>query len=109
MHNSLEKIKGLSNYTNVYCGHEYTIHNLNFLSSIFKDFESLGKIKDKILDQIKKFDSSMPFNLGEEKVLNPFLSLESIYFKDFMKNKDFNSLGMFQYLRDLRNNYWLSN
>ena len=105
MHNSLEKIKRLSNYTNVYCGHEYTIHNLNFLSSIFKDFEPLGKIKDKILDQIKKFDSSMPFSLGEEKVLNPFLSLESIYFKDFMKNKDFNSLGMFQYLRDLRNNY----
>ena len=105
MYDSLEKIKRLSNNTNVYCGHEYTIHNLNFLNSIFKNCEPLKKIEIKILDQIKKFDSSMPFNLGEEKVLNPFLSLESIYFQDFMKNMQFNSLRMFEYLRDLRNNY----
>ena len=47
----------------------------------------------------------MPFNLGNEKKLNPFLSLKSQTYKNFMQKKGFDDKKMFKYLRDLRNVY----
>ena len=38
-------------------------------------------------------------------VSNPFLSLKSQTYKNFMEKKGFDSIEMFRYLRDLRNSY----
>jgi len=105
MKRSLNKIEKLDDATNVYCGHEYTIHNLNFLKGIFHNDKMLDKIEQDVLKQIKNTKTSMPFNLGNEKKLNPFLSLKSPTYKNFMERKGFGSVEMFRYLRDLRNNY----
>ena len=105
MKRSLNKIEKLDDPTNVYCGHEYTIHNLNFLKGIFHNDKMLDKIEQDVLKQIKNTKTSMPFNLGNEKKLNPFLSLESPTYKNFMERKSFGSIEMFRYLRDLRNDY----
>jgi len=105
MKKSLNKIEKLNDSVNVYCGHEYTIHNLKFLKSIFHNNKMLDKAEQDILKQIKQNNSSMPFNLGNEKKLNPFLSLKSPIYKNFMKKKGFDDVQMFKYLRDLRNNY----
>ena len=105
MKSSLKKIKKLDDSINVYCGHEYTIHNLNFLKEIFHNDKMLEKIEQDILKQIKNTKTSMPFNLGNEKKLNPFLSLKSLTYKNFMEKKGFGSVEMFRYLRDLRNDY----
>ena len=105
MKKSLNKIAKLDDSMNVYCGHEYTIHNLKFLKSIFHMDNILDKAEQDILKQIKKTKSSMPFNLGNEKKLNPFLSLQSSTYRNFMKKKDFDDVKMFKFLRDLRNNY----
>ena len=85
MKKSLNKIKKLDDSINVYCGHEYTIHNLNFLKEIFPNDKMLEKIEQDILKQIKNTKTSMPFNLGNEKKLNPFLSLKSQTYKNFME------------------------
>jgi|TARA_B100000959_G_scaffold44461_1_gene44921 hydroxyacylglutathione hydrolase len=105
MKRSLNKIKKLDDLINVYCGHEYTIHNLNFLKGIFQNDKMLDEVEQYVLKQIKNTKTSMPFNLGEEKKLNPFLSLESPTYKNFMEKRGFGSVEMFKYLRDLRNNY----
>ena len=105
MKKSLNKIEKLDDSINVYCGHEYTIHNLKFLKKIFHNEKMLNKAELDILEQIKHTKSSMPFNLGNEKKLNPFLSLESPTYRNFMKKKGFDSIRMFKYLRDLRNDY----
>ena len=105
MKKSLNKIEKLDNSINVYCGHEYTIHNLKFLKTIFNDNKLLHNAEHNILEQIKQTKSSMPFNLGIEKKLNPFLSLKSLTYRNFMKKKGFNEEKMFKYLRDLRNMY----
>ena len=55
--------------------------------------------------QQKNTNSSMPFNLGCEKKLNPFLSLKSPIYRNFMEKKGFDNIKMFKYLRDLRNDY----
>ena len=105
MKRSLNKIEKLDDSINVYCGHEYTIHNLKFLKGIFHNDKMLDKIEQDVLKQIKNTKTSMPFNLGNEKKLNPFLSLKSLTYKNLMERKGFGSVEMFRYLRDLRNDY----
>ena len=105
MKRSLNKIEKLDDSINVYCGHEYTIHNLKFLKGIFHNDKMLDKIEQDVLKQIKNTKTSMPFNLGNEKKLNPFLSLKSPTYLNFMEKKGFDDEKMFKYLRDLRNDY----
>ena len=105
MKKSLNKIEKLNDSINVYCGHEYTIHNLKFLKSIFHNNKMIDKAEHNILRQINETKSSMPFNLGNEKKLNPFLSLKAPIYRNFMKKKGFNNIEMFKYLRNLRNEY----
>ena len=105
MFNSLEKIKELDDKTNVYCGHEYTDSNLNFLLSIFPLNESLLIEREKISLQLLETGSSIPFNLGKEKELNPFLAPNSKYFNNFKKKNNLSNLELFSYLRDLKNNF----
>ena len=105
MFSSLKRIERLDNETMVYCGHEYTLNNLYFLQSIFTNHQGLNYLKDKINFQMSKTQASIPFNLGEEKDFNPFLSSESTYYLDFKKNKKFTDLTMFSHLRDLKNKF----
>ena len=74
MFNSLKKIEDLDDETMVYCGHEYTLTNLKFLNSLFFLNKNLNLVKDAISSQLTKTKSSIPFNLGREKDINPFLS-----------------------------------
>jgi hydroxyacylglutathione hydrolase len=105
MYFSLQKINSLNNKTMVYCGHEYTVSNLSFLMSIFPDNDFLFTEKDNINSQLLKTKSSIPFNLGREKAINPFLSSKLGYYKEFKNKNKFSDIEMFSYLRDLKNNF----
>lgn len=71
MHTSLAKLKKLPAETLVYCGHEYTLHNLEFCKSMDKGFEDeLAKAK-----QIRDAGNfTVPFLLGDQIEKSPFLS-----------------------------------
>ncbi len=105
MHESLKKIKSLSNDTEVYCGHEYTKNNLNFLLSLFPNFKELQLEKKKIDKQIIESGASIPFNLGHEKNINPFLSSESLFYQDFKKKNKLKDFDMFSFLRGLKDKF----
>jgi hydroxyacylglutathione hydrolase len=105
MYNSLKIIEKISDDASVYCGHEYTINNLNFLLSIFNDFSELKEIKIEIEKQLKDQKMSIPFKLKEEKRLNPFLSTKSNYYQKFMEINNFDELAFFKYLRDKKNSF----
>ena len=105
MFNSLQKINALDNKTAVYCGHEYTKTNISFLISIFPQNEILHAEKQKINLQLNDMGSSIPFNLGEEKIINPFLSPDSDYFADYKRDNNLSGFQLFSHLRDLKNNF----
>jgi hydroxyacylglutathione hydrolase len=105
MFSSLQKINALNNMTKVYCGHEYTDNNLNFLLSIFPKNKNILTEKKKIDLQLKETGSSIPFKLGKEKVLNPFLSPNSDCFKEFKNENNLSDLMFFSHLRDMKNNF----
>ncbi|MFN8673452.1 MAG: hydroxyacylglutathione hydrolase [Candidatus Sericytochromatia bacterium] len=105
MHNSLEKLlKNLEKKTQIYCGHEYTLSNLKFSSSInqeyFKNyFEEISILREEELE-------TLPTSLDRELNYNPFLM---VFDKDKRENilnyKNKTSLEAFSDLRDKKNNF----
>ena len=105
MFETLKKINFLDSKTMVYCGHEYTNANLDFLISIFPNHKDLISEQKKIENQIAKTDKSIPFNLGREKTINPFLSTKSEIYRTFKNENNLSNIEMFSYLRDLKNKF----
>ena len=70
MHSSLAKLKALPKDTMVYCGHEYTVRNLEFCmsrdSKFQPDYEEAKKLRDA-------GQFTVPFQLGEQMEKSPFL------------------------------------
>ena len=105
MYTSLKKIYTLDNKTSVYCGHEYTLNNLKFLLSIFPKNKDLLFESSKITQQIKETGSSIPFNLGREKHINPFLGAESLDINQYKNQHNLSNFDIFTNLRDLKNKH----
>ena len=105
MQNSLQKLFRLPDKMIVFCGHEYTKNNLNFLEFIFKNNLILEKTKNKILKDLISNGRSIPFNLGEEKKCNPFLNQECEMGSEFKKRKKYSNTEFFRYLRERKDNF----
>ena len=105
MYNSLQKIYLLPNNISVYCGHEYTLTNLKFLESILGEKKKLKKIKNQIKLELLNYKRSIPFNLGLEKELNPFLNQDSELFKTIKNNNGFSNYELFKFLRDKKDSF----
>jgi hydroxyacylglutathione hydrolase len=105
MFQSLQTINNLPDETIVYCGHEYTFHNYNFLCSIFSNNDALKKYKYKIDDYFNKTNRTIPFKLGDEKIANPFLVSRVNAYNVFMQANNMNEFSFFKYLRSLKDNF----
>ena len=105
MYTSLQKINNLPDKTLVYCGHEYTMNNLNFLESIFEEISELKEIRTKIEKKINMSSRTIPFFLGEEKSINPFLNQSSYIFDSFKKNNNLSNFEMFKFIREKKDNF----
>ena len=70
---SLLKLRSLPEDTTVYCGHEYTISNMKFAKYIDNDNSLLNEVSLEIKNKSEKGLPTIPFNLGIEKKINPFL------------------------------------
>ena len=111
---SLNKLKLLPDDTNVYCGHEYSYKNLEFILDELVYWQDREAVKQKIREIIKKRGSSMPFELGHQKDWNPFLNCDNPKYKqviaDFPKNegkisKEASEIEYFTFIRDKRNEF----
>ena len=111
---SLKKIKELPDDTRVYCGHEYTYKNLEFVLNELVYWQDKGGLKEKCREMIKKNGSSLPFYLGHQKDWNPFLNCDDNSYKkriaNFHKNKGkisvkSSELDLFTFIRNKRNTF----
>ena len=105
MHTSLQKINNLPDNTLVYCGHEYTVTNLYFLESIFDTVTELKEIRTKIIKEINEKSCTIPFVLGQEKKINPFLNQTSDFFSKFKKNNNLSNIEMFRFIREKKDRF----
>ena len=72
LYNSIQKLNKLPDDTKIYCGHEYTLSNLEFVRSQINNDYIEEKYKE-ISDMRSKNQISLPSILGIEKKINPFL------------------------------------
>ncbi len=105
MQDSLKKIINLPDETEVYCGHEYTLSNAKFCLSLQPNNIEIKKKYDEIVKKRNNNQFTVPFKLGEQKLLNPFLQFDN---KDFIKTMNLNEkteTEIFEYLRNKKDNF----
>jgi len=71
MYASLAKLAALPDETKVYCGHEYTWHNLRWAIGLEPDNHALAARHARVAAAPEAL--TVPTLLGEEKATNPFL------------------------------------
>jgi len=72
-HALVEVVAALPKETLVYCGHEYTVKNLQFALTIEPENEAIKKKLEWAQDQRSKGLNTVPSTVGEELTFNPFL------------------------------------
>ena len=73
LYHSLNKVVKLSNDTEIYCGHEYTLANLRFALSVEPHNPDLAARWEQCKDLRENNIPTVPADLAMEKRTNPFL------------------------------------
>jgi hydroxyacylglutathione hydrolase len=84
MYDSLRKFKSIDPDSKVYCTHEYTLKNLEFLKNYFKD----NTFYEKKYQNLSKSMITLPSLLKDELESNPFLNSSYDEFKKLREAKD---------------------
>jgi len=84
MYDSLRKFKSIDPDSRVYCTHEYTLKNLEFLKNYFKD----NAFYEKKYQNLSKSMITLPSLLKDELESNPFLNSSYDEFKKLREAKD---------------------
>ncbi len=101
--NSLTKIKALPANTKIYCGHEYTLNNINFALSIDPKNKDLKSLSEWAAHQEKEHRPTVPTTLSEQLLSNPFLRCDSSYFLKYYECK--NPEEVFAKMRSDKDNF----
>ncbi|KPV40395.1 hypothetical protein AN478_06215 [Thiohalorhabdus denitrificans] len=73
MEASLSRLAGLPDTTRVYCGHEYTLKNLEFARAVEPDNPDVEEKLRWAEEQRQRGQPTLPSTIGAEKRTNPFL------------------------------------
>jgi hydroxyacylglutathione hydrolase len=106
---SLNKLMALPDETLIYCGHEYTLANLNFALHVEpenEDIQQCIKLTEKLL---LNNNTSLPSTMSSEKKINPFLRcvqksiIERVQI--YANRKLTNTTDVFRELREWKNKF----
>lgn len=106
---SLNKLRSLPDETKIYCGHEYTLNNLQFAQTVEPNNLHIKERLEKVRELRQKNLPSLPAVLANERLTNPFLRSDNpeIALKiEKHRGKRLNSrVEVFAYLRQWKNNF----
>jgi hydroxyacylglutathione hydrolase len=77
MWESLQRLASLPDDTLVYCGHDYTLENYEFASSIEPDNPAVRQRLDEIKQARRQGGPTVPSTMLQEKATNPFLRTDT--------------------------------
>ncbi len=77
MQGYLAMLRTLPDETQLFCGHEYTLANLQFAHVVEPDNQALADRLNRVRRQRDQGNITLPSTLGEEKATNPFLRWDS--------------------------------
>nr|WP_294841222.1 hydroxyacylglutathione hydrolase [uncultured Methylotenera sp.] len=102
---SLQKLTALPANTQVYCTHEYTLHNINFALTLEPGNPSLVKRQHDAKALLAAGQPTLPSTLALELATNPFLRSHMPEIQATMHMETADSLQTFSAIRALRNSY----
>lgn len=86
---TLQRFKALPDLVKVYCGHEYTLSNLQFAEKVSEPSCILAEHIELATMRRTQNRPTLPSSIGVEKQINPFLRAESLEaFISLRKQKD---------------------
>uniref|UniRef100_A0AC34Q1T7 Metallo-beta-lactamase domain-containing protein n=1 Tax=Panagrolaimus sp. JU765 TaxID=591449 RepID=A0AC34Q1T7_9BILA len=104
MDNSLNKVLGnLPNDTKVYCGHEYTVSNLQFAQSVEPDNMAIMKKRQWAQEKRGANEWTVPSTIEEEKSFNPFMRVREPSLQKITGQTD--PVDVLRVLREMKNNF----
>ena len=108
MFKSLNKISNYPKETKIFCGHEYTLSNLEFALEVDENNKQLADEYINVKKLISSDIPSLPTNLNKELKVNPFLRCNEINIKNKVIDKfDIidDELEIFTALRKWKDNF----
>lgn len=106
---SLNKLSNLPDETKIYCGHEYTLNNLQFAQTVEPNNAHIKERLEQVRELRQNSLPSLPALLANERLTNPFLRSDSPEIAIKIKKHSGKSLDsfveIFAYLRQWKNNY----
>lgn len=107
MYHSLSKLADLPGNTRVYCGHEYTVNNLEFALTIEPDNPNIQKKLDQAKTLRDQGLPTVPSTIGEEQTYNPFLRCDLDAFQNAIwKHESFSDpIKTLAKVRELKDRY----
>ena len=105
MFDSLQKLKSLPADTQVYCTHEYTLHNISFAMTLEPGNSKLMLRQSQTLHMRNLDQPSLPSTLALELETNPFLRCDTPEIQAAVGLENGNVLKVFTAVRERRNHY----
>ncbi|CAK5089511.1 unnamed protein product [Meloidogyne enterolobii] len=99
-----EKLGKLPDDTKVYCGHEYTIKNLEFALSVEPNNPNILSKLEWAKNLRKQNGFTVPSTIGEEKTFNPFMRVNNVGIQEKLGTLN-DPIATMQKLRDLKNKF----
>lgn len=105
MWSSLKILRNLPDATNVFCAHEYTQNNFEFAKQFEVDNQELVQKGAWIQERRSRSLPTVPFDLGLEKQINPFLRADQEPLKQAIGLVGTKSAVVFAKLRKLKDDF----
>jgi hydroxyacylglutathione hydrolase len=103
--NSLRRISALLDETQIFCAHEYTEKNAQFALSLDPENEALKKYIMQIQNLREAHQPTVPFQLGLQKKINPFLRPDCGRIRRRLGLELSTDIEVLARLRELRNHW----
>ncbi len=78
MYSSLQKLAGLPDETQVYCGHEYTLANIHFAMAVEPGNSALSELESAMKGLRERDIPTLPSTVIRERATNPFLRCDQL-------------------------------
>ena len=105
MWHSLEKVMALPDDTQIYCGHEYTLKNLQFALTIEPHNEAVKKRLEEVKTCVGEGRPTVPSTLAVEKETNPFLRVKDPALQKALGTQEKDPVAIFAQIRALKDNF----
>jgi len=102
---SLQKLASLPGVTQVYCTHEYTLHNISFALTLEPGNSALVQRQKDTATLRACGRPSLPSTIAQELATNPFLRCDSSEIQSSIQLENGTPLQVFSKIRELRNTY----